>query len=232
MKERQDRELERLRRTIAFAKEHLAGEQRFVKLTARLEAIEARCVALQAAQRAAKQLRSTERHDLRSLRGELRERHMKPIAAAGRRLMRFVAGAERAFTVPPKGAPLRQLLAAADGMLKYVTRHARTFTSSGFAKDFAARLHAATRAVRERSSNMGTGLQRGTRATAGLKRELARATDIVTVIGVLLGEGLQRGDTLGEMWRQTSRVVKRQGRPRARRQPAGPPVPDAADDLA
>ncbi len=231
MKERQLRALGRLRRVVQFAKLNFAAEHRFDALVARLEAVVARCEALREEQAAARRLLRLDTHDIRPLRSALRERHMIPIGRAGKRLMKFAPGAERAFTVPKKRATMAALLEAAESMLKYVQRHARLFISSGFEKDFVARLRLAIEALRERTSRAGKGRQRGTRATTGLKRELSKGSDIVTILDALLGAKLHGDGVLATLWRQASRMEKRLGRPKQRRRKAAPSDPSNRDDL-
>jgi hypothetical protein len=231
MKERQVRELNRLRRVIQFAKASLAEERRFDSLVARLEAVVARCVALREEQAAARRLLGLDTHDIRPLRSALRERHLIPIGRAGKRLMKFAPGAERAFAVPKKRATMAALLEAAESMLKYVQRHARLFIGSGFEKDFVARLRLAIEALRERTSRAGKGRQRGTRATASLKRELSKGNDMITILDALLGEKLHGDGVLATLWRHASRVEKRLGRPKLRRRKAAHSDPGNPGDL-
>lgn len=121
------------------------------------------------------------------------------------------------------------LLEAAESMLKYVQRHARLFISSGFEKDFVARLRLAIEALRERTSGAGEGRPRGTRATAGLRRELSKGNDSIAILDALLGEKLQGDTVLATLWRQASRMEKRLGRPKQRHRKSAPGDPD---DLA
>jgi hypothetical protein len=229
MKERQVRELNRFRRVWKCANDHLSEEPRFDALRAQLATCVARVEALRGEQAAATGLLPRDAAEIRPLRVALREHHMIPIARAGRRLMEFAPGAQRAYRVPKKRASLEALLAGADRLAVYVQKHARPFLRSGFEKDFVEKLRAATAALRERTSNTGEGRRLRTAATAALTRELPKGHKIIAIMDALLSERLRADAVFARLWRRESRMEGRIGRPKKRRgRTPAPPVTDGA----
>jgi hypothetical protein len=234
MKETQMRQFARIRRVQRFALDYLAGERRFDGVRARLDSSVERIEALQAEQRAAKLMLPLDAHEIQPLRTALRERHMIPIGRAGRRLMEFAPGAERALSVPKKRASVATLLTAAERVAKYVRRHTRLFVGDGFPKDFVALLGAAARALKERTTNTGAGRRRHAAATAGLKRELPLGHKDIMIVEALLADRLRDDPAFAERWRHASRMEKRRGRPprtrRRKRPPGGQDGPERLSD--
>lgn len=214
MKDIQMRQRRRLSQVRIFAEEQLADNHTFDAVRARLDAAEARLQALVDEQTDARMQVPADAREIESLWRTLRERRMIPIGRAGKRLLAFAPGAERALTVPKKHARLEKLLAAAQRMASYVRRHARLFVDVGFPRDFLAQLRAATQAVRARVARTGSARRRYAKATAALARELAHVQRDIFILDALLANAPSDNPTLLANWRDARRTSKRMGRPR------------------
>lgn len=217
MKDVQDRQITRLDRVREFATAHLSEDRRLDALRARLDAAAIRLQALRTAQSTARAMLPADPVEIRPLREALRKDHLARIRKAGKVLLKWAPGAERAMGVPKKRASTAALLEAADRMLAYLPRCAKVFVANGYPRDFVANLRAATSALRERTSRSGTFRRALTLATARIKPVLEKANKDVIFMGVLLHDRLRDDPLFATGWRQASRVERKKGRPRQRR---------------
>jgi len=222
MKGVQIRQLRRLTAVRVFADAHLADDRTFDALRARLDATAARIRALTDVQSSASGIVPHDASEIRTLRRALRERLMIPIAAAGRELLAFAPGAERALQVPKKHASLATLLAAAERMRRLVSQHLRLFVGVGFRKGIAADLRKAATALRARAALTGTGRKKLAAATTELARAFERAQADINILGARLAERMAASPALATEWRTARRVSARMGRKRKPR--VGPPL--------
>lgn len=219
MKDIQIRQRSRLTQVRAFAEEQLADNHTFDAVRARLDAAEARLQALVDEQTNARMQVPADAREIEWLRRTLRERWMIPVGRAGKRLLRFAPGAERALTVPKKHASVETLLAAAQRMASCVRRHTRLFVNVGFPRDFLAQLRAATQAVRARVARTGSARRRYAKATAALAREFAHVQRDIFILDALLANAPSDNPTLLANWRHARRTYRRMGRPGKRGAP-------------
>ena len=152
--------------------------------------------------------------DAKRLATKLRERFLLRVAGPGRKLLRNVAGAERALRVPAKHANPAAILDAAARLSTYLKPKARRlFVDAGFEPEFWAAFDAARSGLN--TATRAAALERGQRAAlANRARTLIRdARADIEVLGGVLEPFLAEDSLMQDAWERAKRVPRALGRP-------------------
>lgn len=148
------------------------------------------------------------------LAAKLRERFLLRIAGPGRKLLRNVAGAERALRVPAKRANPAAILDAAARLSTYLKPKARRlFVDAGFEPEFWAAFDAARSALH--TATRAAALERGQRAklTDRARTLIRDGRADIDVLGGVLEPFLAEDRVMRDAWDRATRVPRTLGRP-------------------
>lgn len=166
-------------------------------------------------------------NDLRRKRDLLREDYLIPMGRAGRKVLKFAPGAERAFQAPPKRSTAQEVVARARAMAKAARPRWRLFIDIGFPKDGAAKMIAAANELDKMASRGLWAREERTTRLRDLEKDLRAARAIIDVMDAI-------ATTLGRsdpqflfQWRRAKRIPKKLGRPKKSAKKAVPPGPDS-----
>ncbi len=145
-----------------------------------------------------------------SLRKELHDLHMKPIATIARARLRNVPEMS-AFQLPPLATPSTVLVAKAGGMADAAAKHAAVFIERGLSQDFIAQLTAAATALSQASDSRAQSRTRSVGATSALAAFVAQARTVVRELDALVTLKVGRDERLIGEWRAAKRVHRKTG---------------------
>ena len=151
---------------------------------------------------------------VRELRHVIRRQYMIPLARAGRPLLRFAPGVERALTVPHARASNPEVVAAAEHMVKAFRPHRKLFVSGRFSPTVLTELRSQARELHRLTTTAGDSQRRRAAATGGLRTELTRAGEMVRVLEALLFGRVESDTLFAGLWRDATKMPKRLGRPK------------------
>jgi hypothetical protein len=151
---------------------------------------------------------------VRQLRHVIRRQYMIPLARAGRPLLRFAAGVERALIVPHARASNADVVAAAEHMVEALRPHRKLFVSGRFSPTVLTELRTQARELHRLTTTSGDSQRRRAAASRGLRTKLTRAGEVVRVLESLLFGRIESDELFRGLWRVAVRMPKRLGRPK------------------
>ena len=219
MKNRDLRLIDSVSRAEMFASQQAAKSPRLRPLAKRLVAHRQRLSDLRDQEFATFKAQGHEGLGIRRLREDLRLVHLIPIARAGKKLLRFAPGTERAFTVPGKRATGEAVVAASRVMMKAAKPSAKLFVEVGFGRDFVAQCAKLTDELSRRAAEWDAGRKRRAKVTGDLAAELRAARSVIDVFDAFLLAEIRHDRTMRVLWTSAKKVGPRMGRPKKKRVP-------------
>lgn len=139
---------------------------------------------------------------------ELRDRHLRPIAAIARAAMRTTPGIELALRIPGGGVSATRLVAEAQAVRNAVASHEASFVENGRPADFIVQLDAAIAALQE--CIVARGGRRGDRVASGkaLREEIRIGRNAVEMLDAAVRAHFANDTFALAKWRHARRVVK------------------------
>lgn len=169
-------------------------------------------------QHAARQLTGQHGHSLTLLRQDLRRKHLLPIVRHGRSLLAGLPGIREDLRLPRVRMSDAEWVESARRIAKAVRPHRKVFLAAHFPSDFLQRLDAAARALHARSRTGNAQINRMSLATRAIGDDLRRCRELVAMIDSLVAADDSISAIWKELWRQSTRIPKRIGRPKKKRQ--------------
>ena len=146
----------------------------------------------------------------RALQAELRQRHMVPIAAFARARLQGVPDFAALTSTGWKLGPSR-LVAAARAMATAATPHLDALVSNGFPPDTITQLVTAAEAVSSAMAERASTHVRRVGATKGIEEQLRRGREAVAVLRAVVGKQAAGDFVLLAGWRVAHRVTAKSG---------------------
>ncbi|MEX2177779.1 MAG: hypothetical protein WD801_03655 [Gemmatimonadaceae bacterium] len=142
----------------------------------------------------------------RTLRRELREKHMAPLAQVARALLGDVEGVERTLRVPSANLSTTKLLAEAEGMRKEAAALEQQFIENGRPADFLAAFDAVVSQLRRTQLGKAQGVGRSVGARTAITKVLLQARKTLAIIDVIIRESYRENADLLAKWKLAKRV--------------------------
>lgn len=144
----------------------------------------------------------------------LRERFLLRIARSGRKLLRNIAGAERALRVPPKRANPDSIAAAAARLGTFLKPKARRlFVDAGFEPEFWKAFDDARTALAQAIKGAAAEQGKAAKLTGHVRALIREGRADIDVLDGVLEPFLAEDSTLRQMWDRARRVPRVIGRP-------------------
>ena len=124
--------------------------------------------------------------EIRRLRKDLRDGHLKPIIRMSRTMKLEINGTEITFVLPHFNIDSERLSAAADAMVTPLKVLGPQFIERGFATNFVEQLSNATKALRDAIDQRSAQVARRNGTTAAIGRDGDRVIQLVRVIDTLV----------------------------------------------
>jgi hypothetical protein len=146
----------------------------------------------------------------RTLRSNLRQNHMRPIAEVAKQKLRDVPEFH-SLTMPPSNATSAQLVARASAMADAAQSYEQVFTAVGLPDDFIPTLRSTagdvSKSIDDRKQHAG----KRSGATAGLQAEEKRGRSMLRLMDALVVPRLGSNDALLAEWKSAKRVTRKPG---------------------
>lgn len=212
MKQKQQRQLDSLRRVQDYLNVHAAelGSAVSAGVKQQLDEAIARIDAFDNAQGSTRLELDGLISRRRALQAELRQRHMVPIAAFARARLQGVPDFAALTSTGWKLGPSR-LVAAARAMATAATPHLDALVSNGFPPDTITQLVAAAEAVSSAMAERASTHVRRVGATKGIEEQLRRGREAVAVLRAVVGKQAAGDFVLLAGWRVAHRVTAKSG---------------------
>lgn len=150
------------------------------------------------------------------LRQRLRREYMIPLMRTGKPLLSFAPGVEKALKVPHARASHRELVTAAEVMLKAVQPHRKFLISEGFPTTFLAEFRDLAKELKRIATTSSQRQAKFARLTSELRAELSKGNETLRILdGFVLGRA-DRNPEFARAWKDVLRTPKRMGRPPAK----------------
>ena len=156
------------------------------------------------------------------LRKRLRREYMVPLTRVGRRVLRYARGIEQALKVPHARVSHRELVTAAEVMLKTVQPHRALLLSAGFPKTFFTEFRELTKELKRIATTSSQRQAKFARVSEELRRELASANDTLRILDGLMFARTDHDYEFAKIWKDILRTPKRLGRPPAKKRKVTP----------
>jgi hypothetical protein len=161
------------------------------------------------------------------VRRRLRREYMIPLTRIGRKLFHFAPTVEQTLKVPHARSSHRELVIAAQSMLKAVWPHRGVLLSAGFPRTFFRQFRDLTRQLKQIATTTSERQREYTRVSRELREELASANETLRMLeGLVLGR-MDTDSLLKKAWKDVTRTPKRLGRPPAKKRKLSPNEPEA-----
>jgi hypothetical protein len=151
------------------------------------------------------------------LRVKLRQGHLKPICKDARVLLDGLPGVKEFFHLPHKRTKNKELLEAADRILRHAEEHKAVFVKGRWAKDFIKKAEAAADALKAKLDDGDTVISRRSNATHSLGPALAKGREIMGSIDSAVNSELADNLPACRRWADAYRVPQTRGRPKNNR---------------
>jgi hypothetical protein len=138
--------------------------------------------------------------EIKRLRAELRDGHIKPIVRMSRTMQLEMNGSKITFVLPNFNVDNERLAQAADGMVKALNILGPQFVARGFAANFVEQLTNATKALRDAVDQRAGQVARRTGATAAMEGHENRIIQLVGVIDTLVRPVIRNDPELIAAW--------------------------------
>ena len=190
------------RRVRDFLMEHEPKSElaEMVTLRQELDDVVTQLTANAAAQEAITKQSRVQTTEIRRLRTNLRDGHLKPIVSMSRTMKLEINGSEITFVLPGPSIESERLAAAADAMVTALKVVGPQFVARGFAANFVEQLSNATKALREAIDERSAQVAKRTGTTAAVMRDGVRAVQLVRVIDPLVRPVIQGDPELVATW--------------------------------
>jgi hypothetical protein len=189
----------------------------YERFVAKLQASVARLHELELEQDQLTPQRAREGRETASVRKRLRRQYMIPLTRIGRPLLRFAGGIEQALKVPHARASHRELVTAAEVMLKAVAPHRALLVSEGFPKTFFTEFRGLTKELKRIATTSSARQEKFASVSEKLRAELASAKETLRIIDGLVLAHADRDKRFAKVWKDALRTPKPLGRPRAKK---------------
>ncbi|HEY2852885.1 MAG TPA: hypothetical protein VGJ18_08580 [Gemmatimonadaceae bacterium] len=156
------------------------------------------------------------------LKKRLRWEYMIRLRRNGKRLLRFAPGVEKALKVPHAHASHRELVTAAEVMLKAVQPYRKIFISAGFSKTFFTELRDLTKDLKRIATTTSQRQAKFEQVTDAISEELATAYETLGIIEGLVLARAFHNSRLAKVWKELMKHPTRMGRPPAKKQKLSP----------
>jgi hypothetical protein len=156
------------------------------------------------------------------IRKRLRRVYMIPLTRIGRRVLQSAPGVERALKVPHARASHRELVTAAEVMLKTVQPYRKVLESTGFPKTFFTEFRTLTKELKRIATSSSERQAKFARVTEELRAELASGSETLRILESLMFARTDYDRDLASTWKDILRTPKRLGRPRAKKRKVSP----------
>jgi len=156
------------------------------------------------------------------LRKRLRREYMIILTRVGRRVLQYARGIEQALKVPHARASHRELVTAAEVMLKAVQPYQKVLISAGFSKTFFREFREMTKELKRIATTSSQRQGKYARVTKELREELASATETLRIIDAIMFARTDHDADVARVWKGVLRTPKRLGRPPTKKRKASP----------
>jgi hypothetical protein len=150
--------------------------------------------------------------EIRRVRENLREAHIKPIVRMSRTMKLEMNGDEITFVLPPSDIDNERLAAAGDAMVTALQVLGPQFVARGFTSNFVEQLSKATKALRDAIDERSAQVGRRVGTTKAIADGGERAIQLVRVIDTLVRPVIQNNAELLATW---DNIVALQRSPRS-----------------
>ena len=202
------------RRVLGFLGEYAPKSDLAEVATLRqeLEEVVAQLTANAAAQVAITKQARVQTSEIRRVRDNLREAHIKPIVRMSRTMKLEMNGDAITFVLPPSDIDNERLAAAGDAMVTALQVLGPQFVARGFTSNFVERLSKATKALRDAIDERSAQVGRRVGTTQAIMEGGERAVQLVRVIDTLVRPVIQNNAELLATW---DNIVALQRSPRS-----------------
>lgn len=214
MREREELRSATIRNVVMFLDHSASRDPRLARWHAKFVETERRLARLTQDERHALQFKGDDAAQPKHAAARLRERFLLRISGAGRKLLRNVAGAERALRVPAKRANPAAIAEAARRLGDFLKPKARRlFLDAGFEPEFWSAFDEARTAlalaIKDAAAEQGKAAKLAGRVRALIREGRAD----IEVLGGVLEPLLAADSTMRHMWDRARRVPRAIGRP-------------------
>lgn len=217
MKTVEELRLEALQRVRTFLRDDAPEDGRLESLREELDDVLPRLEGHIADQRTATNLVTWKGEETERLREELRSMHLLPIVRRGRPLVRNQPRCEEMLKVPHKRSGTPALVKHAIALAEWLGPFEAAFVEKKFPRNFRSQLRVAAKALAKQSKGSASAREARSVATAGIKQELRRGSDIKLGLDGLLRPILRDSVWLRSKWAKIMRIQKKRGRPKRRK---------------
>jgi hypothetical protein len=202
------------RRVLGFLGEYAPKSDLAEVATLRqeLEEVVAQLTANAAAQVAITKQARVQTSEIRRVRDNLREAHIKPIVRMSRTMKLEMNGDEITFVLPPSDIDNERLAAAGDAMVTALKTFGPQFVARGFVANFVEQLSNATKALRDAIDQRSAQVGRRVGTTQAMVAGGERAVQLVRLIDTLVRPVIQKNAELLATWEN---IVALQRSPRS-----------------
>lgn len=138
--------------------------------------------------------------EIRRLRNNLRNVHLKPIVRMSRTMQLEINGTEITFALPRPSVDSERLAATGDAMVNALKVVGQKFIARGFASNFVEQLAAATKALRDAVDRRSAQVGQRAGTTAAMAKDGSRAVQLVRVIDPLVRPVIENDPELLATW--------------------------------
>lgn len=146
--------------------------------------------------------------EIRRLRTNLRDGHIKPIVRMSRTMQLELNGSKLTFELPNFSTDNEQLARAADGMVLALNTVGPQFVARGFATNFVEQLANASKALRDAITQRSALVSRRTGTTAVMQAQANRLVQLAGVIDTLVRPVIQNDPELFATWQSLVAVPR------------------------
>ena len=227
---KQKQQLEAFVRSQAFVAAHpIVGVLGYGSAIRTLEEVVPRLRGLAGAQITGRALSSAERRRQAQLVRQLRDRHMRPIAAIARAQFEPESDVRlpAAIRMPRGRLGVTKILQASDGMIEAARPFEAVFIANGLPADFLARFTSARNALEATQSGRATLVGTHVGARAGMQVQIRRGRGAIDRLDAVVRAAFDDDEETLAKWRNAKRIHQLTN-PSASRGPDAPDVQQAA----
>ena len=207
MKARQKHQIEMYQRVQVFLRDNpLAPPASYGGAGEQLDEVVTHLTTHSGSQAASRRLSLAETERQRTLRQQLREQHLLPIARIANAMLRGSPGIDKATRMPSAKLKTTRLLAEAVAFREAAAPYEETFVRQGLAADFLALLDTAIEDLRKVQQDQERTRNRNVGAKAGLVSEVARGRQAVQMLDAIVKARFTRNAEVLEQWQRAKRV--------------------------
>lgn len=186
-----------------------SGLAELISLRQELEEVIGQLTTNAAAQEAITKQSRVQTAEIRRLRDDLREAHLKPIVRMSRTMKLQINGTDITFVLPDHNVDNERLAAAGDAMVTALNVVGQEFIARGFAPNFVEQLSNATKALRDAIDQRSAQRSRRSGTTAAIASQGDHAFKLVRVIDTLVRPVIQNDPVLLAAWENVVALPRR-----------------------